>query len=181
MRSFTAPAAKNGKLSPAYRAAVTGIMAALAIAMSYLESLVPATSFAPPGVKAGFSNIVTMFAAVAFGPVSALCVAVIKSLFVFLTRGTTSFVMSVSGGVLSALVMSLLIRTTKKTPGWVGISVLSACAHNMAQLAAASLLAGGDLFRSYASFLLLFGAAAGVLTGVLLAAVMPALARVRVI
>ena len=46
-----------------YKAAFTGIAAAVAITLSFLEGLIPTAAFMPPGAKAGFSNIAVMFAA----------------------------------------------------------------------------------------------------------------------
>ena len=91
-----------------YKAAFTGIAAAVAITLSFLEGLIPTAAFMPPGAKAGFSNIAVMFAASEFGLIPALSVTLLKSLFVFLTRGATAFFMSLAGGVLSTLVMYLL-------------------------------------------------------------------------
>lgn len=74
-----------------YKAAFTGIAAAVAITLSFLEGLIPTAAFMPPGAKAGFSNIAVMFAASEFGLIPALSVTLLKSLFVFLTRGVTAF------------------------------------------------------------------------------------------
>lgn len=37
-----------------YKAAFTGIAAAVAITLSFLEGLIPTAAFMPPGAKAGF-------------------------------------------------------------------------------------------------------------------------------
>ena len=79
-----------------YKAAFTGIAAAVAITLSFLEGLIPTAAFMPPGAKAGFSNIAVMFAASEFGLIPALSVTLLKSLFVFLTRGATAFFMSLA-------------------------------------------------------------------------------------
>ena len=44
-----------------YKAAFTGIAAAVAITLSFLEGLIPTAAFMPPGAKAGFSNIAVMY------------------------------------------------------------------------------------------------------------------------
>ena len=93
--------------------ALTGVLAAQALALSFLENLLPALPFLPPGVKLGLSNIVTMFCAGSLGFTTAFCVTVIKSLFVFLTRGATAFFMSLGGGLLSTLAMCLMIKFVK--------------------------------------------------------------------
>ena len=40
-----------------------GVMASLAIALSFLESLLPQMPFLPPGAKLGLSNLVVLYAA----------------------------------------------------------------------------------------------------------------------
>ena len=69
-----------------YKAAFTGIAAAVAITLSFLEGLIPTAAFMPPGAKAGFSNIAVMFAASEFGLIPALSVTLLKSLFVSYAR-----------------------------------------------------------------------------------------------
>ena len=89
----------------ARKTALLGILCAQAIALSFLESLIPALPFLPPGAKPGFSNIVTMFAVLTFGLPQAMCITVFKALFALATRGATAFFMSLAGGVLSTLAM----------------------------------------------------------------------------
>ena len=44
------------------RFALMGLLFALAMALSFLESLLPALPMLPPGIRLGLSNIVTMYA-----------------------------------------------------------------------------------------------------------------------
>lgn len=85
-----------------------GLLFALAMALSFLESLLPALPMLPPGIRLGLSNIVTMYALFVLGPVSGYTIAVLKSLFVLLTRGAVAAAMSASGGIASVTVMLLL-------------------------------------------------------------------------
>ena len=91
-----------------YKIALMGLLAATAMVLSYLESMLP-TAFLPPGAKPGFSNLANMFAAAVLGLPSALTIAVLKACFAGLMRGGTSFFMSLCGGVLSTFVMWLLL------------------------------------------------------------------------
>ena len=70
----------------ARKTALLGILCAQAIALSFLESLIPALPFLPPGAKPGFSNIVTMFAVLTFGLPQAMCITVFKALFALARR-----------------------------------------------------------------------------------------------
>lgn len=161
----------------ARRVALTGILSAEAIALSALEMMIPPVPFLPPGAKPGFSNIVTMFAAQEFGFSGALPVALIKSLFVLVTRGPSAFLMSVCGGLLSTVVMCLCFRFNRRALGIIGISVLSSVAHNLGQLGAACLLTGTVSLYTYLPALTLFAIVMGIITGVLLAAILPVLEK----
>ena len=164
--------------TPAQKAAVTGILAAAALALSFLESLLPPLSFLPPGAKLGLSNVAVMFAVLCLGLPQALLVVAAKAVFTLFTRGFAAFVMSLCGGVCSCLVMAVLSRPRFRKLGYMGISILSAAAHNMGQLAAASVLTDTALW-AYCPALLVFGAVFGALTGTVLRIVMPALEKLH--
>ncbi len=159
-----------------YDTALFGMLAAVAVTLSFLESLLPTAAFLPPGAKPGFSNLANMFAASSMGLLPALGIAVLKACFAGLTRGLTAFCMSLCGGVLSTLMMVLLFRYAKKI-GFVGIGVLSAVCHNLGQLLVASVLVGNASVLGYAPVLLLCALIAGILTGLIFRAVLPAVQR----
>ena len=110
---------KNSR-NAAARAAELGIMSALAIAISYLEKLIPAFPGMPPGAKPGFSNIVTMFAAESLSVADAFMITVFKAIFAGVTRGTTAFFMSLFGGLLSTAAACLMLRAKKFKIGYLG-------------------------------------------------------------
>ena len=95
------------------RVAFTGLLAALALSFSFLEGLIPPIPVLPPGAKLGLSNIVVLYAAGSLGLPAALFLACLKGGFALLTRGVTAGLLSISGGVLSALVMWLLLQKTR--------------------------------------------------------------------
>lgn len=158
------------------RAALLGLLAALALCLSFLENLIPPIPLLPPGAKLGLSNLVSMYAAGSLGLPAALLVAAIKGGFAFLTRGITAGCMSLSGGLLSTLTMWLLWKRTKVSLLLLG--VCGALAHNLAQLCVAWFLTSSAVVF-YAPFLLLFGLGAGMLTGLALKLTLPALARLE--
>ncbi len=162
---------------PAKKVAFLGLLFALALVLSFVESAIPVSGFLPAGVKPGLSNIVTMYAVFFLGYGEAFSIAVLKSLFVFITRGATAAFLSVSGGVFSVLLMLLLLLLKRKL-SYLVISMFGSVAHNLAQLLAASVLLGSDALY-YAPVLVVSGVLMGVLTGILLRAVLPALGRLR--
>lgn len=160
------------------RIALLGILGAQALVLSFLENLLPAIPGLPPGAKPGLSNIVTMFTASTMGLVDALLITIFKAVFAGLTRGITAGLMSFAGGVLSTLIMVALLKWKKNPFGILGVSIASAVAHNLGQLLVACFLSGTPaLLWGYGPLLLLFGIAAGALTGVVLKLVFPALKK----
>ncbi len=159
----------------AKKVSLVGILCAQALVLSWLESLLPAFPWMPPGAKPGFSNIVTMFAAGSVGISYALLIAVVKAGFAFITRGVTAGFMSLAGGIVSTLMMYLLLRKFRGIFGLVGISVICALCHNAAQLCVAAVLTGTGSIMMYAPVLLIFAVITGCVTGVIFKAIIPIL------
>ncbi len=157
------------------RIAFLGLLGAVAIVLSYLEGLLPPLPFLPPGAKAGFSNIVTMFSAWYLGLPTSLMLSVVKSLFVLTTRGVTAFCMSLAGGLFSTFVMWLC---WKCRASFVITGIFGALTHNTAQLFTAILLTQTPYLFCYYPFLLIFAIIAGTVTGVMLHSLYPSLCRV---
>lgn len=167
------------KKNYAYKIALSAILCALALSLGFLESLIPPIPLLPPGAKPGFSNIITMFAAGSIGLPAALTIALLKGGFAFITRGLTAGLMSLSGGLLSALAMYLLMRFARNFLGLIGISVICALCHNIGQLFAAVFITGTANIVYYAPALAVFGLITGAVTGVVLRAVMPVLDKMK--
>ena len=163
--------------SKTQKIALLGILGAQALVLSFFEMLLPALPFLPPGVKPGFSNIITMFCASTMGFSGAIIITVLKSGFAFLTRGATAFFMSFSGGFLSTVVMCLLLRAKKQPFGLMGIAVISAIFHNLGQLIVSLIISGTPAMLYYVPVLLIFAVLTGMVTGAVLKAVMPLLIK----
>ena len=134
-------------------------MAALAIALSFLESLLPALPV--PGARLGLSNLVTLFALSSLGLPSALGITIAKAAFALL-RGGTACLMSLCGGILSTVAMALVLKL-RCFSLW-GTSLAGAVMHNLGQLAVALLLLDVSLVY-YTPVLLLAALVAGSVTG----------------
>ncbi|MEG0751133.1 MAG: Gx transporter family protein [Oscillospiraceae bacterium] len=156
--------------------ALTGILLSLAVALSWLEGLIPIPS-PVPGIKLGLSNTVTMYALFFLGGAPAFAVALLKSGFVMLTRGATAGMLSAVGGLLSVAAM-LLAKRLGCSPGMT--SVLGAIAHNIGQLAMSSLMLKSTLALWYLPVLVLSGIAMGIVTGGVLKLLLPALQKTGV-
>ena len=153
--------------------ALLGLLAALALALSFLEGLLPALPV--PGAKLGLSNIVTMYALTALSLPAALGITAVKAVFALL-RGGSAFLMSAAGGLLSTLVMALCLRLFRGKMGDIGIA--GAVAHNAGQWLMALLLIGPAVL-AYAPWLLLMALATGMVTGLTLHLLLPAIGKLR--
>ena len=150
------------------------ILAALALSLSALESVF--TPILPPGAKAGISNVVTMYAAASLGLPSALLIVLVKAVFALATRGAIAFLMSLFGGVASAIVLYLLFRFATGRLGVIGTSVVGAAVHNTAQ-GLFALLIFGRAMLGYLPILIFLSLPSGVLTGSALYATLGILRR----
>ena len=145
--------------------ALTGLLIALALVLSYLESLVP-LSFAIPGIKLGLPNLVIVFARYRLRWPTAAAISLLRVLLVALLFGSAlSLAYSAAGALLSFAVMLLLRRTGRF--GCTGVSVAGAVAHNLGQIAAAALLLETSSLAWYFPVLCLSGTVAGVCIGLL--------------
>lgn len=145
--------------------ALCGVMIALAMVLSYLESLVP-ISFAVPGVKLGLANLVTILAIYRLDLrqtfVISLCRIVLSGL---LFTSLLVIVYSLAGACLSILVMVLLKKVKIFT--MTGVSVSGAIAHNVGQLIVAAILLENANILYYIAVLAISGTIAGVCIGLL--------------
>lgn len=138
---------------------------AVAMILSYVESLVPAF-VAVPGVKVGLSNIATVFALYALGWPYAICVSVVRVFLSTLLFGNfVSLIYSLSGAFLALLCMILLKKVNAFSS--IGISVIGGVAHNIGQVAAACIVMETAGIMVYVIPLLLSGTIAGVIIGLI--------------
>lgn len=149
----------------AKKTARLGLLTALALILSYLENLFP---IAPglPGMKAGLSNCVLLYAVYLMRPRDALLLLLLKiTLCALLFGGPAYFFYSLCGGAPSlALMLGLHTLPKIAVPA---VSVAGALTHSLGQLCAAALLLGLRPALAYAPALLLFSLFAGALTGLL--------------
>ena len=137
---------------------------AVAMILSYIESLVPAF-VAVPGVKVGLSNIATVFALYALGWPYAICVSLVRVFLSALLFGNAvGLIYSLSGAALALVSMIMLKKTDRFSS--IGISVVGGVCHNVGQVAAACVVMETAAIAYYIIPLLLSGTIAGVVIGV---------------
>lgn len=151
--------------------ALCGILLALSAGISAAESMIPL----PLGVKPGFSNLPVMYSMSRQGGKYGFAICLLKSVFVLLTRGVTAFFMSLTGGVLSYIVMLILYKKTNVS--LMLMSITGALIHNFGQLCAASVIMHTAVF-GYSPVMIISGCIAGMVTGAVLKLLLDAMDRV---
>ena len=141
-----------------------GLLTALALILSYVESLIPAF-VAVPGVKMGLANIVVVFALYTLGPGEAAIVSIIRVLLSSLLFGSIlSLSYSAAGAVISLLSMIILMKT--KIFGVTSVSVTGGVFHNLGQILVACLVLETDVLLYYLPILILSGTITGAVIGI---------------
>ena len=145
--------------------AVLGILTALALILSYLETLIP-VPFGVPGMKLGLPNLVVLYALYTFGWKESASINLVRILISGLLFGTAvSLLYSLAGGAASFLVMILLKRSGKFS--LYGTSVGGSVAHNTAQVLTAAALMQTKGILGYLPFLLVSAVLSGAVIGFL--------------
>lgn len=157
--------------------AALGLLSSVAIALAAIENMLPTASFLPPGVKLGLSNIVTMFTAYFLSFSGAGVIVIIKAGFAFITRGAVAGILSLSGGMVSAAVICLIFKLKKNPFSFLGISILGAAFHNIAQIVVVMLITESPAYL-YIPLLLLSAAATGTLNAIVLKGIFPYMKRI---
>ncbi|MBR4579494.1 MAG: Gx transporter family protein [Oscillospiraceae bacterium] len=143
------------------------LLCALAMILSYLESLVP-IPIPVPGIKLGLANLAVVFAVYRLGIRQAAAVSLVRVVTIALLFGSVlSLAYSLSGAALSLLSMALL-KAAKRFSPW-AVSVAGGVAHNIGQLLAAAVLLETRLFLYYLPVLMLSGVVCGAAIGILAA------------
>ena len=154
--------------------AVMGLLFATASALNLIETIF--SSELPAGMRIGLSNIVIMTALLTINLPSASLIMIMKVLFVFMTRGAYSGIISLCGSIPSFAVTAFLFRRTNST--YVLISVTGSLVHVAGQLIAVRTLLDTNAVFAYAPVLAAASAAAGICTGIVLKTVFPQVRKI---
>lgn len=148
------------------RIALDGILTAVALVIFVVEQLIP-LPIPVPGVKLGLSNVVTLFAVFAIGPIDGGIILLARIVLGSLYAGQlSSFLYSLAGGLLCYGLTLLLRRIVTEKQIFV-CGVLGAIAHNVGQVCVAMLLTGTPEIIAYLPVLVAFGIATGLATGLI--------------
>ena len=142
-----------------------GLLVALSMILSYVESLIPAF-VAVPGVKVGLANIVVIFALYTLEPIEALIVSLLRVILSsFLFGSVLSLLYSLSGALLSLGGMILMKKL--KIFSTTVVSVTGGVLHNVGQILVACLVLETDVLLYYLPVLILSGVITGAVIGII--------------
>ena len=154
-----------------------GLLLAIALILSYVESLIP-FGFGIPGIKLGLANLAVLLCLYCIGTKEAIGLNIMRILLSgFLFGNMYSIIYSLAGGVLSFLVMWI----GKKINLWSisGVSVLGGVGHNIGQILIAAFVVETVGVFFYIPFLLFAGVLTGVLMGLITKLVIPYFERME--
>ncbi len=142
-----------------------GLLAALAIVLSYVEMLLPPIYAAIPGIKLGLANVVSVIVLYTLTIKEAALVTLVRVLTVALIFGNLmTMAYSIAGAVLSITVMALLKKTNLFST--VGVSIAGGVCHNLGQILMAILITSTAEIGYYMIFLCISGILSGALIGI---------------
>jgi len=167
----------TANLSKTQTLVLTGLIFAAAVVLAMVENMLPPLPIAVPGVKFGLSNIAVMYALFFLGVKQAYSIAVLKAVFVIVTRGFIAGVLSFSGGILSLTIMLLLLLIFKESISYLIISIMGAVFHNIGQFIVIVVIFSGMNIWAYFPVLIIAGIIAGIVTSTLLKFIIPAFNR----
>lgn len=120
------------------RVAKCGLLIALAMVFSYVEVLIP-FNFGIPGIKLGLANLIVVVGFYSMKTTDVIAVSLVRIFLSGLLFGNLmSILYSLSGGILSIIVMLLLKRLHKFSI--VGVSIAGGVFHNIGQIIVAMLI-----------------------------------------
>jgi len=152
------------KYFTAKRLATLSVLTAMGLIMFMVESLFPPLFL--PGAKMGLSNIFSLLTLFLLGPLDAFVLVVIRTTLGSVFTGNMSTLMySMSAGIVSVIVSSLLVEFAYPKVSIVAVSVVSAIMHNITQNVVFCLVSQTPEMFSYLPWLALLGILAGIIVG----------------
>lgn len=143
-----------------------GILVAQGLVMFWLESQLP-INLGTPGAKLGLANIFTLVAIYTLDPLSAFLVVLLRVLLsTFIAKTMVALLYSMSGAILSYIIMSLLVKFGKNVFSGMGVSIAGAIFHNLGQVMMASIVLQNPRVMYYLPALALIAIPTGLFVGI---------------
>ena len=140
------------------------MLMSVALIIFVIEAQIPPLT-SIPGVKLGLSNIVTVYAVFALGPLDAACILLGRILLgAAFSGGLSALMYSAAGGLMCLLCMLALRRVLSLRQIWAA-SVAGAMAHNLGQVSVAAAVTRTAALWMQLPLLFVSGIIAGLFTG----------------
>lgn len=156
----------KGKYLSTSRMMFIAILVAQGLIMFWLESQLP-INLGTPGAKLGLANIFTVVAIYTLDPLSSFLVVILRILLsTFIAKTLVSLLYSMTGGILSFIVMTLLVKFGKNKFSGMGISISGAVFHNFGQVLMASIILQNPRVMYYLPMLGIIAVPTGLFVGI---------------
>lgn len=154
----------NGLENKTKKITYIGIQLSIALIIFVIESQIPIIF---PGIKLGLANAVSLFVMYTMGPKEAITIMILRTFLGSVFGGNLyGFFFSISGGLLSNMIMISLYKYYKNEISILFLSVAGAVFHNLGQLIVASFLISDVKIFLYFPILIIAGAITGVFVGI---------------
>ena len=154
-----------------------GAFLGIALILSYVESLIN-FAFGVPGMKLGLPNLCIILVLYIMGPGPALLINIMRILLSgFMFGNMFSIIYSLSGGLVSFLLMLLLKKSMKFS--LMTVSTAGGIFHNIGQLLIAALVISNFNIFLYGPLLIASGAVTGALIGIIAGEVLKRLNKIK--
>ena len=154
-----------------------GILLALALILSYVESLIP-FFLSVPGMKLGLVNIIIILILYIDCWQDAILISVMRVLLAgFMFGNVYSIAYSLSGAILSFIIM--LIMKNIFQLHIVVVSIFGGVFHNIGQILIATVVASNVYIMGYLPALYIAGMITGLLIGILAYELYPRISKIR--
>ncbi|MGO1368864.1 MAG: Gx transporter family protein [Senegalia sp. (in: firmicutes)] len=145
---------------------IISLLVSQALVLHLVERIIP-FNFGVPGAKLGLANIITLISLYLFGFKETLTVVILRVILSSLLGGNVSgFLFSVSGGILSFLIMYILKVIGREKISAIGISIVGAIFHNIGQILMAAIIIENLNIFIYLPLLLLSSVVTGLFVGI---------------
>lgn len=141
------------------------LLVGIALVIYIVEARIPVLF---PGIKLGLSNSISLLALITMGPKEALLIMILRILLGSIFIGNmSSFIFSISGGILSNIIMILMYKYLKDKLSLISISVVGSIFHNIGQLLVASFIIKDFRIYIYLPILLISAVVTGYFIGII--------------
>ena len=153
------------KITKIQRLTRLSLLITVALMLSYLESLIPILPI--PGAKIGLANIVILFALLTMSFGDGLVIILLRTtISAFLFTSLSYLFYALVGGIASLITMYIVLKFIKKDTFTIGVSVIGAITHSLAQVIVAMIILESSAVLSFLPWLIIIAVPTGIFVGI---------------